>query len=207
MAPGAPTPSELARILLRIGAVQVRIDPPFRYASGGTGPIYCDNRLLISYVKERRRILDGLEARARRLLPLDAVAGTATAGIPHAAWLAERLELPLLYVRSKPKAHGRGRQVEGALRPGWRVLLVEDLVTTGGSALGSVQALRAEGARVDHVLALFSYDRPDARQAFADAGVTLHVLLTLPTLLEEGERLGILTPEEVAAVRRWAEWL
>ncbi|MGB9724361.1 MAG: orotate phosphoribosyltransferase [Chloroflexia bacterium] len=185
--------------------VLLRPAAPFRFASGLLSPIYCDNRLLISFPRQRRQITLLLARRLREeAIPAEVIAGTATAGIPHAAWLAAELALPMVYVRPRPKEHGQEQQVEGMPPAGQHVVLVEDLVTTGGSALESVQALRQAGAWVEHVLTIFSYDFPTTAQAFAQAGVHLHPLTTLPTLLEVAVARGHLTPAERAAVEEWA---
>jgi orotate phosphoribosyltransferase len=178
---------ECARELVAIGAVEVRADPQqwFVWASGRRAPIYCDNRLLISFPKLRARIADALAEAIRRGLPgAEVVAGTATAGIPHAAWVAERLELPMVYVRASAKDHGRARRVEGRPLRGERVVLVEDLISTGASALAAVEALRAEGGQVLGVQAIFTYGLSDAERAFEAAGVRVQALTSFAALLE-----------------------
>jgi orotate phosphoribosyltransferase len=189
---------EVAEILLRSGAVAINLETPFVYASGIRSPIYTDNRLLLSLVPERRRVTELLA----ELAPPDVevVAGTATAGIPWAAWVAERLGRPMVYVRAEAKAHGRGRRIEGALAAGQRALVVEDLVTTGRSALGTVAALRDAGAVVRDVLAIFSYDLAAARQAFERAGVRLSALMTLGTLLDVAAERGQIGPAARGAI-------
>ncbi|MDA8218577.1 MAG: orotate phosphoribosyltransferase [Dehalococcoidales bacterium] len=137
---------EAAAILLRVGAVNINAEEWFTYTSGIKSPIYTDNRLLISFPEERQRIVTLLAAAADEAVGLDnvdVVAGTATAGIPFAAWLADRLQRPMVYVRGSAKAHGLARQIEGRTAPGERVVVVEDLVTTGGSSLATVDALAA----------------------------------------------------------------
>lgn len=201
----APVSQQIARLLLRSQAVALRPGAPFRFASGLLSPIYCDNRILISLPRERRLIARRFAELVRGLaLPVDVVAGTATAGIPHAAWLAEVLRLPMVYVRSQSKGHGKEQLVEGRLAAGQRTIVVEDLVTTGGSSLGSVAALRQAGAVVEHVLAIFTYAFPATHEAFAHHGVRLHALTTLPVLLEVAVADRSLAPAERDRVVEWA---
>ncbi|MBT8399958.1 MAG: orotate phosphoribosyltransferase, partial [Rhodothermia bacterium] len=175
----------LALELIRIGAVVFSPDQPFTWASGIRSPVYCDNRLTMSHPHVRRLIADGFEGVLRREGPrLDVVVGTATAGIPHAAWLAERLNLPMAYVRSSKKSHGRENLIEGKIIPGSQAVVVEDLVSTGGSSLNAVGAVRASGATVDLVLAIFSYNLPGLDAAFHEAGVRLVPLTTFGTLVD-----------------------
>ena len=166
------------------------------------GPIYCDNRLIISYPLIRRRFTKAMHELSQRLT-FQVVAATATAGIPHGAWLAESLNLPMLYVRGVNKAHGNCNRVEGAFKPEQRVLLVEDLVTTGMSSLSAVEALRSEGLEVNCVISLFQYGLPGVKQRFEDADVHLKSVLTLDELLDEAETMGSLDRTQVLAVKKW----
>lgn len=202
----APTSESLAHDLLRIGAVELRPGTPFTWASGLKSPIYCDNRLTLSEPEVRSRLADGFIALVEKHgWSPDVIAGTATAGIPHAAWLADRLNLPLVYVRSKPKGHGRGNQIEGRLRRGARVLLIEDLVSTGGSSLAAVEALRDAGAEVIATLAIFSYAFDRARTAFDEADVPLYTLTDYPALIEVARASGSLSEGEHSALQAWRE--
>ncbi len=196
----------LAADLLAIDAVTLAPDRPFTWASGRKAPIYCDNRLTLAHPAVRRRIRDGFVAllQAHALTP-DVIAGTATAGIPHAAWLAERLDLPMVYVRSQPKAHGRRNQIEGRLEPGQRVVLIEDLISTGGSSLEAVAALREAGAEVLAVLGIFTYGFPAAAAAFEAAGVPLYTLTSYPTLVEVAAEAGTFDAAALAALRSWQQ--
>ena len=140
---------EIAKDLLKIQAVKLSPNEPFTWASGIKSPIYCDNRLTISYPKIRTAIAKGIaELISERYPKVEVIAGTATAGIPHAAWIAAELDLPLVYVRSKPKDHGRGKQIEGVLHPGAKTVVIDDLLSTGGSVLKAVKAAQNEGADV-----------------------------------------------------------
>ncbi len=196
---------QVAQLLLRVGAVSLRPEQPFRYASGLLSPIYCDNRILISFPHEREQVTRWFgEVIRENEIAAEVVAGTATAGIPHAAWLAATLDLPMVYVRAGGKEHGKGRRVEGLLEAGRRVLVVEDLVTTGGSVLDTVAALRQEGAVVEHVLAIFSYGLARTEETFAQVQVSLHPLTTLPVLLEVATAEGYISPAERAMTVEWA---
>jgi orotate phosphoribosyltransferase len=196
---------QVAQMLLRVGAVTLRPKQPFRYASGLLSPIYCDNRILISFPEERSQVARWfVETIQGASIPVEFVAGTATAGIPHAAWLAAELNLPMVYVRSKAKDHGRENLVEGKLSSGTKVVVIEDLITTGGSAMGTVTALRQAGAIVEHVLAIFGYDFKETGERFAQAGVQLHLLSTLPVLLEVAVVNRYLSPEERSITEEWA---
>lgn len=206
MVDAAPPPRRLARHLLEIGAVTLSPEAPYTWASGLRSPIYCDNRLTLGFPSVRRAIAEGFEAELdRHTVEAQVVVGTATAGIPHAAWLAERLQLPMAYVRSSPKAHGRGNQVEGRVEPGQTVVVVEDLVSTGSSSVAVVDVLRSAGAQVAAVLAIFSYGFDRAERQFRDAGVPLYTLTGLDALLAEAEASGRLSPEAVASLRAWRQ--
>lgn len=196
------TPRDLAACLLEAGAVRLRPEDPFTWASGLKSPIYCDNRQLLGFPDQRDQAVETLAARARGLKPT-LIAGAATAGIAWAALVADRLGLPMAYVRPEPKKHGMGRQVEGPDAGGHRAILIEDLISTGGSSLRCVEALRAEGAEVAAVLALFSYGLPQAEAAFTGAGVPLEVLASFESLAQEAEARGILDTAGSEALRDW----
>lgn len=164
-------PAELARLLVRVGALEIRPDPErwFTWSSGRRSPIYCDNRVLCSFPEERAEVADALAAAIRASFgDVEVVAGAALGGIPHAAWVAERLGLPMVYVRQSAKEHGRQQRVEGRALRGERVVLVEDLVSFGGSARSAVEALAAEGGKVIGVQAIFSYGFAEASRKLAD---------------------------------------
>ena len=195
----------LAGALLNIEAVALRPHAPFTWSSGLRAPIYCDNRRTLAHPPVRRAIADGFAniVRGEEWMPLT-VAGTATAGIPHAAWLAERLDAPMSYVRSEAKEHGQGRRIEGArLGPDDDVVVVEDLISTGGSALDAVSAVRETGAMVRAVLAIFSYGLDAADTAFREAGVPCRVLTTFPVLLDVARRQHDLSGEAQALLEEW----
>lgn len=194
----------IASDLLKIGAVRLSSDDPFTWTSGLRSPIYCDNRLTIGYPEVRGRIAGGFASLLEREgIRADVIAGTATAGIPHAAWLADRLSLPLVYVRSRPKGHGAGRQIEGPFVAGQRVVLVEDLVSTGGSSVSAVHALRDAGLDVVLVLAIFSYELPAASEAFTSNDVRFRSLTSLGTLLDAARANGAIDDEAHASILEW----
>ncbi len=201
-----------ARILLDTRSVLFRPEDPFVFTSGRHSPVYVDCRRLISFPRARRTLMALAEARlaeAAGVEAFDAVAGGETAGIPYAAWLAERLALPMLYVRKEAKGFGRDAQIEGALdaidRPGGpRVLLVEDLATDGGSKRRFIQALRHAGAQVAHVFVMFSYGIfPQAEADLAAEGVELHALATWHDAVAAAEAHGYFTADALAEVRRF----
>ncbi len=195
---------QIAVDLLEIGAVALRPDDAFTWASGLRAPIYCDNRLTLANPSARTRITSGFqELIGRGGYRPDVVAGVATAGIPQATLLADRLSLPLVYVRSAAKAHGKGNRVEGRVRPGERVVVVEDLISTGGSAVEAVEALREAGAEPVAVLAIFSYGFGRAAERFAAAGVRSATLTNFATLLRVAERIGVLDFDAIESLRRW----
>jgi orotate phosphoribosyltransferase len=195
----------VARALLEIGAVSLRPHDPFAWSSGLAAPIYCDNRRTLAAPSVRAAIADGFVEVVRSAGWGSAtIAGTATAGIPHAAWLADRLDTPMAYVRSAAKEHGQGRRIEGArLGPGDEAVVVEDLISTGGSALEAVSAVRDTGATVRAVLAIFSYGLDAAAAAFRETGVPRRVLTTFPVLLEVARRHDDLSDEAQALLEDW----
>ncbi len=193
---GFPSDAEMARLtarmLLEIRAVNFRRDEPYKFTSGLASPVYIDCRKLISFPQVRATLMDFAVAKILReagFARFDAVAGGETAGIPFAAWIAERMALPMLYVRKKPKGFGRDAQIEGALADGARVLLVEDLTTDGGSKLRFAEALRTAGAEVAHTFVVFFYDIfPRTVPALREVGLALHWLATWRDVLAEAER-------------------
>ncbi len=192
----------VSKALLEAGAVRLSPKSPFTWASGLRSPIYCDNRQLLGHPGLRGAIADALAVRAAELSPT-LVAGTSTAGIPWAALVADRLNLPMAYVRPEPKKHGMGRQVEGPPADGHRVVLIEDLISTGGSSLQCVEALQREDAVVLQVLALFSYGLPQAEVAFKAAQVVLQVLSTFEALSNEATANGLIDSGDMAALSEW----
>ena len=199
---------QIAQQLLSIGAVELRPNDPFTWASGVKSPIYCDNRLTMSYPKVRKAIADGLAETIRREYPdAQVIAGTATAGIPHAAWVAERLDLPMVYVRSKPKGHGQSNLIEGKIEPGQKAVVIEDLISKGGSVLQAAQALQEAGFEVAGIAAIFTYGLPQAEQAIHEAGFTFHTLTDFPSLVEQAKESGSIAAEDLPMLSDWHEKL
>jgi orotate phosphoribosyltransferase len=196
-----------ARMLLEIGAVHFRADQPYTFTSGLASPVYIDCRKLISFPRIRATLMDFAVSTLLRdagFEQVDAVAGGETAGIPFAAWIADRLGLPMQYVRKKPKGFGRDAQIEGLVEEGQRVLLVEDLTTDGGSKLRFAQALRNAGARVDHTLVVFYYDIfPETPAKLAAQGMQLHYLATWWDVLAEARAQGRFDVDTLREVERF----
>ena len=195
----------VAQDLLRIGAVALRPSEPFQWASGRLAPVYTDNRLTLGHPAVRRRLTDAFAGLVAALPGAPtAIAGTATAGIPHAAWLADRLDLPMVYVRASAKAHGRGNQIEGPIAAGDRVVLVEDLISTGGSAAAAADALRDAGAHVDAILAIFSYGL-DAAAELVRPATPVWTLTDIATLARVARDEGGLPGAELDALAAWRD--
>lgn len=205
----------VAEILLDIGAVFLRPEEPFTWASGIKSPIYCDNRLLLSYVDERREVQDFLAEMVKEKFPnCEAVMGTSTAGIPHAAFLAERLNLPMGYVRASAKDHGRNKQIEGKVAAKQKVVVVEDLISTGSSVLEVVRILKEAGAEVLAVVSIFTYGMEKAKKAFDSEGVRLESLSNFDLALDvavkkayikESDRQALLKFRENPSDESWIE--
>ena len=191
--------THIARHLLSIGAVFLRPDEPFVWASGIKSPIYCDNRLILTAPEARNEVEQAIADTVRREYPeAQVLRGTATAGIAHAAIAAHLLGLPMGYVRSGSKDHGRKNQIEGKLTPGEKVVVIEDLISTGGSVLDTVAALRAAGAEVLGVISIFTYGMAKGRQRLAEAGVKCVSLTDLDTIAQVGVQQGYITQGDVA---------
>jgi orotate phosphoribosyltransferase len=198
-----------ARILLETKAVLFSPDKPFTFTSGRVSPVYIDCRKLISFPRARRKLMDmgtALIERAIGFESIDAVAGGETAGIPFAAWIAERMALPMLYIRKKPKGFGRNAQIEGDLAEGQRVLLVEDLASEGTSKLNFVHAIRTAGGQINHTFVVFHYGIfPQSVASLEAEKVALHALATWWDVLAVAERLGYFTPSQFAAVKSFLD--
>lgn len=197
--------SEVARNLLKIRAVKLSPREPFIWASGLLSPIYCDNRIALSHPEVRTFLKNCLAEKSTTFGAFDVVAGVATAGIAHGALLADVLELPFIYVRASAKEHGRRNQIEGELQPGERVLVVEDLISTGGSCLLAVDALHDAGAEVVGVLAIFQYGFARALQAFRSKGISFQTLTNYDALVQEAIAAGYVSQEDLQALSEWRE--
>lgn len=194
----------VAQELLEIHAVTLQPDHPFTWVSGLHSPIYTDNRMTISYPQVRKDIYSGMvELIKNHFKDAEVIAGVATAGIPHAAWVAEKLGLPLIYVRSKPKDHGRGKQVEGVLKPGQKVVVIDDLLSTGGSVLNAAKAVSNAGGKVIGVVADFSYQLPAAATNFAKAGIEYYTVTDYTTLVELAQEHNLITKAHLQSLHEW----
>jgi orotate phosphoribosyltransferase len=198
------TQKEFASRLLQIKALQINAEHPYTWASGWFSPVYCDNRKVLSHPYLRDFVKSELANMALEHFPdADVIAGVATAGIAHGALAADLLKLPFIYVRSKPKEHGMGNQIEGELLRGQKVVVVEDLVSTGKSSLQAVEALRAAGAEVIGMCALFTYSFPKAYEAFEHAGVPLRTISDYNALMEVAAEQGLIREEEKITLAQW----
>lgn len=197
---------QVANDLLEIGAVKFSPEAPFTWASGIQSPIYTDNRMTIGFPDVRQNIYKGLSNLITETYgDVEIIGGVATAGIPHAAWVAEALNKPMIYVRSKPKDHGAGRQTEGALVKNRKVVLIDDLISTGGSVLGAVEAIRKEGGEVVGVVSIFSYELPDGVNNFKKSGLTFRSLTTYSQLIETAVLRGDLDKSQIETLQNWKQ--
>lgn len=192
-----------AKKLLQIKAIKLDPQNPFTWASGILSPIYCDNRVSLSYPDIRDTISNGLIELINKLLPIDAIAGVATAGIPHGAIAAYRLGLPFVYVRDKQKSHGRQNQIEGQLKPKSNIVLVEDLISTGGSSLRAASALIDEGHNIKAICAIFSYQLQIAKSNFNTSNIPHYTITNYEVLLKVAESMGYITEEDMDTLNKW----
>lgn len=196
---------KVAELLLSSGAILLRPKQPFKFASGILSPIYCDNRLLLSKPNERKQLTRFYVRKIMKAgIAPDVIAGIATASIPWAALVAEKLQKPMIYIRKEAKDHGRENLIEGGLEKGQRVLVIEDLVSTGGTSLASVMAARKEGAVVETCLAIFTYEMELARKGFEDAQCKLLTLSTFSTLVRVAAKKGYIKEEEIEMLKEWS---
>ncbi|MFQ7195387.1 orotate phosphoribosyltransferase [Thomasclavelia spiroformis] len=194
----------IAKDLLDIKAVFLRPNEPFTWASGIKSPIYCDNRLTLSYPNVRKDIENGLAKSIKDNFPDAAcLMGTATAGIAHAALVADILDLPMGYVRGGAKSHGRNNRIEGKVEPGMKVVVVEDLISTGGSSLECVEALREAGCEVIGLIAIFTYGLPKATTNFEAANCKYATLTDYDTLIEVAKQNNYIKDEDMEKLKAW----
>lgn len=196
----------MASFLLETEAVKLRPEQPFKWSSGWNSPIYCDNRVTLSFPHIRSYIKEQLAALVKQRFPeAEAIAGVATAGIAQGALVAEQLEMPFLYVRPEPKKHGMGNQIEGRLLKGQKVVLVEDLISTGGSSLKAAAAVQEAGAEVIGMVAIFTYGFALADENFKTAGIPLHCLSNYKALLEAAAEQGYIQESATQALSQWRQ--
>lgn len=198
--------SRIAADLLDIQAVYLKPENPFTWASGIKSPIYTDNRITLSYPETRNLIENGFVDTIKAHFPeVEVIAGTATAGIPHGAIIADKMSLPFAYIRSKPKDHGAGNQIEGRVLKGQKMVIIEDLISTGGSVLDAAAAVKREGADVLGVVAIFTYELPKASQNFEEAGVQLLTLSTYSDLIQVAKEKGYITADGLQLLQKFKE--
>lgn len=194
----------IAKDLLEIEAVFLNPSDPFTWASGIKSPIYCDNRITMSYPKVRKEIAKGLASKIKEAFSeVQVIAGTATAGIPHAAWVAEILDLPMVYIRSKAKDHGKGNQIEGRIVEGQKMVVIEDLISTGGSVLEAAEAAKREGADILGVAAIFTYELPKGKANFEKAEIPLMTLTNYSVLIEAALEDRYIDEQELTLLKEW----
>ncbi len=203
--------AEVAALLLEAKAIRLSPEKPFKWASGWNSPIYCDNRVALSYPQARTAIKNHLVSVIQTHFPgVEAIAGVATAGIAQGALVADAMGLPFLYVRPEPKKHGMGNQIEGRVTPGQKVVLIEDLISTGGSSLKAADALREAAVEVLGMAAIFTYGFTVADENFNNKGVKLVTLSNYEALLPQAVSMGYVTDSQLAALAQWrqnpAEW-
>ncbi len=198
------TAVKTAKLLMEAKAIKLSPEKPFQWSSGWNSPIYCDNRITLSYPAIRTTIKEALAARVKEDFPqAEAIAGVATAGIAQGALIADYLHLPYAYVRPEPKKHGMGNQIEGRLEPGQKVVVVEDLISTGGSSLKVVEALRAYGVEVVGMIAIFTYGFKQADDNFTLHNVKLSVLSNYNFLIDAALEEGYITQQQVDSLGQW----
>lgn len=199
-----PYSRELAQSLLKIDAVVLRPNDPFTWSSGWNSPIYCDNRLTLRYPPIRKSISKAFVDLIKNKFPdVEVITGTATAGIPHAAWVAENLDKPMAYVRSKAKAYGLGNQIEGGVDKGQSTLVIEDLISTGGSIMSVIDALQFVGADVRAALSIFTYGFENSIEKFKAKDIPIYCLTDYATLIDVALEMGKIKPSDVELLNQW----
>jgi len=197
---------KIAEKLLEIKAVFLRPNDPFTWSSGLKSPIYCDNRMTLSYPTLRKEIATGLVDIIKKEFPnVDLIAGTATAGIPHAAWVSDLLELPMCYVRSSAKRHGKGNQIEGKILEGQKAVVIEDLISTGGSAIAAAEALRLAGIEVLGIVSIFTYELEKGKHRLEEANIKAVSLTDYSSLIKAALKNGIIEEKDLDILESFRE--
>lgn len=200
------TSEQVAKILLELNAISLNPKKPFKYASGILSPVYTDCRVLMAYPKKRREIRDlYIEAIKKSGVKFEVVAGTATAGIPHAAWIADKLNLPMVYVRGKAKDHGKENLMEGIIKEGHRAIVIEDLVSTGESCIASANAVREAGGKVSSVFSIITYGMEKSADNLKAHKLSLISLTNFADVVALAGKLGYISKQEMAAVLDWVK--
>ena len=196
--------SDVAEILLEIKAITLSPEKPYRFASGILSPVYCDNRLIMSYPEKREKIIDYFfQVIKEKGLNFDVVAGIASSGIPYAAWLSERLGKPMIYIRKKSKEHGKENLIEGRLGKNQKVIIVEDLISTGSSSVNGIEAVRNQGGKVEHCLAIITYNMQKAKDNFRNANCELITLSDFRTLIDVASKKKYIKPGVRGKTLEW----
>lgn len=197
---------KISEILLKINAVSLNAKEPFKYDSGILSPVYIDNRLLISYPQERQIIRDlYIDAMQSTEGQFDLIAATATAGIPHAAWIADKLNLPMVFVRGKVKDHGKGNRVEGVVTEGAKTAVIEDLISTGESSIETAEAIRQAGGKVNYIFAIITYEMEKSKENFAKNNLQLISLTTFADVLKVAQDSGQISQKENETILEWVK--
>lgn len=197
---------QTAELLLQINAIKLNCENPFLWASGWKSPIYCDNRIVLSYPSVRQTIAKTMAQQIKTLYPnAELIAGVATGAIGIGLLVAEELNLPFVYVRPEPKKHGRQNQIEGKAEKNQKVVVVEDLISTGMSSINAVKALKDSELDILGMIAIFSYEFKKAQDNFTEENITLHTLSNYPTLLEKAIEISYITENELQTLKKWNE--
>jgi len=197
---------QIAETLLQINAIRLNIQTPFTWSSGWKSPVYCDNRRILSFPFVRDVIKSEMSNLVFETFPeAEVLAGVATGGIAHGALVADQIKLPFAYVRSKAKGHGLGNRIEGVVEKAAKVVVIEDLISTGGSSLDACGALQEAGAEVIGLVAVFTYGFPVAEEAFKEAGIPFHTLSNYPEMIEEAKARGLVSDEQMSSLAAWRE--
>lgn len=194
---------KIAKLLLSIDAVTISPKKPYKYTSGILSPVYSDMRLLVSYPKERKVVVNELSKVIKMLKKSDILAATATGGIPHASFLSVKLDMPMVYVRGKAKEHGKKSQIEGLFKKGQKAIIVEDMISTGGSSLETLSALKKAGGKVNDIIAIFTYTMPVSLTNIKKAGVKLSALTTFPEVVDMAVKMGKMKEKDKELVLEW----
>ena len=196
----------IARVALEIGAIRINAQQPFTWASGYKMPIYNDNRLLLGNAQNRNLIAKGFQGLLKKYsIDVEVIAGTATAGIPHATTLADLLQVSMVYVRSAAKSHGMGNKIEGILKKNQKVLVIEDLISTGGSAVNALTTVREAGGIVDHCFSIFSYGFPESLEKFKSVSCEIHSILNFHELLKVARSTQNISSNDIETLQSWQE--
>ncbi|MCR4306046.1 MAG: orotate phosphoribosyltransferase [Candidatus Daviesbacteria bacterium] len=200
------TPDQVSKILLDLHAISLNTKEPFRYDSGILSPVYIDNRILVSYPEERQIIRDlYIDAMKSTGGQFDLIAATATAGIPHAAWIADKLNLPMVYVRGKAKDHGKRNRVEGVVKKGAKVAVIEDLISTGESSIETAEAVRQAGGKVSYIFAIITYEMEKSKENFQKNNLKLIPLTTFKDVLTLAQNSGQISQKESKIILDWTK--